>query len=520
MAAIGAGQRSEIGVGQIGAADPPGVGALLMHADGAVAAVVGHDHHHLRPVLHGGGHLVEGHLETAVARQAHHGAFGVFEAGGDCRRKAVPHGARRRRKLGAMPLEAEIAVQEGGIVARPVGKHRILGQVVGQPAHHILQLHRAGGFLRLLPGLVVGPRGAGPTGPGRGRTGRAVLAAQGGQEIGRGGGDGQICAVDAARHRRVGMDMDDRLARAGRVHEAVAAGGNVAKARPEDQQTVGLAQAVGQFRVHSHAKVAHVTGLAVVHVILPAEAHRHRQAEGAGKALEVLRRPGRPHRPARHHQRAGGPGQQGQRLGQLRFGYRRGRQRRWRQHGGRGRAAQHILRQGQNHRPRPSRHGHPEGAVHIFGQAVGVIHLGHPFGQPAEEGAVVHLLKGVAVAMGTWDLAHEQHHRGGIVARHVNPGTGIGGTGAAGDEGHAGPAGQLARRLGHHRRTTFVAAYDILDARAVQPVEHRQKALSGNREHPRDPMRLQLLHKQLPAVPPAAHLQPLQSRVLLPPAWH
>ena len=53
MAAIGAGQRGEIRVRQIGARDAAGKAAFLMHADGAVAAVIGDQNDHRRAMLGG-----------------------------------------------------------------------------------------------------------------------------------------------------------------------------------------------------------------------------------------------------------------------------------------------------------------------------------------------------------------------------------------------------------------------------------------------------------------------------------
>ena len=38
MGAVGGGQRHEVGVDDVGEADPAGIAALLVHADGAVAA--------------------------------------------------------------------------------------------------------------------------------------------------------------------------------------------------------------------------------------------------------------------------------------------------------------------------------------------------------------------------------------------------------------------------------------------------------------------------------------------------
>ena len=67
----------EIRIVQRGGDDAAGIFALLVHADGAVQAVVGEHHDHRQFVLHGGGEILPGHQEIAVAGDAHHGALGV-----------------------------------------------------------------------------------------------------------------------------------------------------------------------------------------------------------------------------------------------------------------------------------------------------------------------------------------------------------------------------------------------------------------------------------------------------------
>ena len=70
MGAIGPRQRGEIRVGQRGARDAARMLALLVHADGAVHAVVDDDDDDRQPVLHGGRQFLPGHQEAAVAGEA------------------------------------------------------------------------------------------------------------------------------------------------------------------------------------------------------------------------------------------------------------------------------------------------------------------------------------------------------------------------------------------------------------------------------------------------------------------
>ena len=69
--AVGARQRGEIGVDQIGAVDPPGIVALLVHADGAVHAVVDDDERRREAVVHGGGEFLAVHQKASVAVPGH-----------------------------------------------------------------------------------------------------------------------------------------------------------------------------------------------------------------------------------------------------------------------------------------------------------------------------------------------------------------------------------------------------------------------------------------------------------------
>jgi hypothetical protein len=108
--------------------------------------------------------------------------------------------------------------------------------------------------------------------------------------------------------------------------------------------------------------------------------------------------------------------------------------------GGRG---QHVLGQHQHHRAGAALHGGVEGAGHVFGQAVGVVHLAHPLGHAqragAEHLAVVQFLEGLAVALVAGHLADEQHQRRRILERGVHADAGIGRPRPAGDEAHARP---------------------------------------------------------------------------------
>ena len=82
-AAAGARECCEIRVGQIGAGNPAGIVPLLMHADGAVHAVVADDHDDRQPVFDRRHELVSGHLEAAVAGEGDDRPVRMQQLGGD-----------------------------------------------------------------------------------------------------------------------------------------------------------------------------------------------------------------------------------------------------------------------------------------------------------------------------------------------------------------------------------------------------------------------------------------------------
>jgi hypothetical protein len=70
-------------------------------------------------------------------------------------------------------------------------------------------------------------------------------------------------------------------------------------------------------------------------------------------------------------------------------------------------ARQDIMRQRQHHRALAARQAVAKARAHHLAHAVGFVHFRHPFGQSAEEGAVIHFLKGVAAAILPLHLSHE-----------------------------------------------------------------------------------------------------------------
>ena len=108
---------------------------------------------------------------------------------------------------------------------------------------------------------------------------------------------------------------------------------------------------------------------------------------------------------------------------------------------------QHVLGERDDDRSRAAAGRGVEGPRDELGDAGGIVDLGRPFGDRSEHRAIVELLEGLALAHFTCNLADEQDHRRGILARDVQPRRRVGGAGPAGDEADAGPSGRLALAL-------------------------------------------------------------------------
>ena len=123
---------------------------------------------------------------------------------------------------------------------------------------------------------------------------------------------------------------------------------------------------------------------------------------------------------------------------------------------------QHVFGQRQHHRAGAAVLRRGKGARHVFGQALGAVDALHEFGhaEGAKEGAVVDLLKRLAVALIAGHVADEQHHWRRILRRRVHADAGIGRPRPAGDEAHARPPGQLAVRLSHEGGAALLPADD------------------------------------------------------------
>ena len=146
------------------------------------------------------------------------------------------------------------------------------------------------------------------------------------------------------------------------------------------------------------------------------------------------------------------------------------------------------------------------------GMRAGVVDLRRPFGDPAEE-ARGSRSPGTPRAR-AWSRATWPTNRisGVESCRRCGCRRGVGRAGPAGDEADAGPAGQLAVGLRHHRGAALLAADRDGDRRVVQRVEDREVALAGHAEEMVDAVHDELVdeNRRPPGLRVFAHASPPQ----------
>lgn len=139
-------------------------------------------------------------------------------------------------------------------------------------------------------------------------------------------------------------------------------------------------------------------------------------------------------------------------------------------------------------------------AIDIFGNAINAIDFGNPFGQRAKHGAIVHLLKSLAVPLITGHLTNEKDHRGRVLKRDMHPRRGIGCPRTARHKGHTRLAIEFPTGLCHHGCATFLTRDDIGNASIIEPIQRRQKAFARHTKNPLYALTLQCFNKHLATV--------------------
>ena len=240
-----------------------------MHANRPVHAVVDDEDDHVEPVLDGRGQLGRAHHEVAVARDADGGPRRVEHLRRERRREPVAHRPRARGELRRKARELEVAVHPDREVAGAAGEHRIVGQPPAQERDHLAEVDAAGQRTAHEARLVVGAGSFRPAAPARGI--EDAEPPQRGGELRQRRDDRQLRLVDAAELARVGMRVDERLARARRLQQRVAAGRHLAEPAAEREDQVGLLDVTCELRVHPEREMPRVDVGAVVDVVLAAE---------------------------------------------------------------------------------------------------------------------------------------------------------------------------------------------------------------------------------------------------------
>ena len=278
---------------------------------------------------------------------------------------------------------------------------------------HVAEVERPGHRLGLLPRLVVGARR------------RASIRASAARRAGRApprancsiaGEDRQRRPVDAAELLGAGVDVHERLRR---LDQRVAGRRHLAEPRADDEQQVGVADALGELRVDADADVADVARRVVVDRVLAAE-------RGAGGQLVRLEEraqcPARRAASSRRRRAARTAARRAassaaEALDLLCARVRLHDVERLRVRRRRPRAASMSSGQREHDRARAARRTRSERARDVLGNAVGAVDLRDPLRHRPEHAPVVDLLERLALLL----VATRPGRRAGSAAS--SPGT-------------------------------------------------------------------------------------------------
>ncbi len=263
VCAEGSSVLREVGIAQAGADHAAGIALFLVHSDGAVHAVVDHDHDDVQAVVHGGGQFLAVHQEAAVACEGHNGSFGLVGFGGHRCGYALAHRAVHRGDLAAVRGELQEAVAPGAVVACAVGDDRVTWQAFAQVGEDFSQVEQSGHRAVMQGGFVVGSSLVRPGRPAVRVEWREVACCGG--KFGHAGKDGQVRLVDPSQFGGFWEDVNQRLLWRGHVQQAVVVCDHFAQSVADDQQHVGGGDALPQGRVAADPERSEVLEAAVVY---------------------------------------------------------------------------------------------------------------------------------------------------------------------------------------------------------------------------------------------------------------
>ena len=372
-----------------------------MHADGAVHAVVADHHDDRQPILHRDGEFLAAHQEIAVAIDRQHQPLRMQPLHRDRRRHAVTHRRRSRRDVGHVFAEAVEAVDPRGIIAGAVAQDRVRRHVVAQPDHDLAEIDVAG--LRRGcggPGEKIGVGGLGAVAPCRFRRDRQALQRR--DKAVRRGVDRQMRPVHPADFLGAGMDVHQFRLRRRTRKQRIALRRNFAEPPADQHQQIGGLGARHQFRIGAEPEIAGIERMQGIEQRRAAIAGGDRQSRASANSW-IWRRAASDQRlppstnsgffasasssPSFVISSSPGEVSTGSNAGAVATRYA---------------LAQHVLRQRQHHRPGPAAACGVKRARDEFGDAVGIVDLGGPFGHAAEHRAVIQFLERLALPAPTF----------------------------------------------------------------------------------------------------------------------
>ena len=195
-----------------------------------------------------------------------------------------------------------------GEVAPAVGDDRIARQLVAQVRDDLGQMQHSRVGHRQTIFEVLAVRGFGLSRPGRGidrpkRSGR-------GRELWHASVDWQFRLVHASELFNSHVNVHERLFGARNVEEGVTGANDLAQARSDGEDEIGVTHALRELRTRPDGEVARIARVEVIDAVLAAKRAGGREPVGLGKRDDVANRLRRPRAASEQHQRPTGSGEQ------------------------------------------------------------------------------------------------------------------------------------------------------------------------------------------------------------------
>ncbi len=233
-----------------------------------------------------GGELVSSHHEAAISNERDNGFLRSNELGGDSGRHAVSHGTVRRpqesAELGKLVKPLWPAREVSGVE----GDDGILRQSRADRVHNLVEIDIPGRFGCLKRFEVVITSGLDPVAPCH--PVKRLQCLYRSRELRHGSNDCEIGLIDPAHLIGIGIDVNQRRLRTGRLQECVTFRRDIAQPCTDGKHEIRLTQAFRNLGVFCVGQIPRVGRMAVIEQVLAAEVHQCRYVVCFGECRQVV----------------------------------------------------------------------------------------------------------------------------------------------------------------------------------------------------------------------------------------